>query len=87
MLTRSALLYLINARLMPLTVTAPSASRDTILRKENVSSQTLTTPSPLISDAPLGIGTTKSALLAQRPGSSMQIKSVCPSPINARLMP
>ena len=65
---------LTNALLMPITVPASHASRDTILRTELVFSHHSTTLSPLILDAPPGIGIIKFALLALNNGFSMLIR-------------
>jgi len=58
-LRKSACQFLINVNHMTIMVPVLLVSRDTILRKECVSSLSLTTPSHLISDAVFGIGTTK----------------------------
>ncbi len=50
-----------------------------------VSSHLLTTPSLLMLDAEIGIGTTKFVLLAQRDTHSIQTKSVLQSVINVNL--
>ena len=52
---------------------------------ESANSLPSITPSPPTSDVPLGIGTTKFALLAPNIGSSMLIKSVSPFLTNAKL--
>ena len=63
------------------------ATRDTTLSVEPVSSQLPTTPDLPTSDAPPGIGTNKSALLAPRTGSRTTMADACLSLINAPLMP
>ena len=61
MLTKFAFPSLISANLMPKTVTAPHASRDTTSRKDNVSSLTSTMPVPQTLAVPPGTGITKFA--------------------------
>jgi len=77
--------FLTNALLMPITEPVSHASRVMTLKKEPVSSLISTTLSLLILVAPLGIGTIKSALAAQRIGPSMLIKFAFPSLTNALL--
>jgi hypothetical protein len=87
MLIKSAFQFLTNALLMPITELAFHASRDTTLRTEPVSSPHSTTLSPLIQDAPLGIGTIKSAFPAPNTGFSMEIRNAFQFLTNALLMP
>ena len=86
MLIKSAFPFLTNALLTVTTEPAFHASRDTILKKEPVSSPHSTMPSLLILDVPPGIGTTKSAFPAPNNGPSMLTKSAFPFLINALLM-
>jgi hypothetical protein len=79
--------YLTNALLMPITVSASHVSRDTTLKKEPAFSLISTTLSPLTLVALHGIGTIKSALLAQRIGPSMLIRFAFQFLTNALLMP
>jgi len=76
MLIRFAFQFLTNVLLMPITVPVSHASRDTILRTELAFSHHSTTLSPLIQDAPPGIGIIKSALLALNNGFSMETRNV-----------
>jgi len=86
MLIRFAFQFLTNVLLMPITVPVSHASRDTILRTELAFSHHSTTLSPLIQDAPPGIGIIKSALLALNNGFSMETRNVFQFPTNALLM-
>ena len=79
--------FLTNVLLMPITVSASHVSRVMTLKKEPVSSLISTTLSPLIQDAPPGIGTIKSALAAQRIGPSMLIRFAFQFLTNVLLMP
>ena len=64
----------------------PLASKDMIWLMESASSHHLTMPSPPTQDVLIGTGTTKSAWLAPKTGSSMPIKSAFPFQTNALLM-
>ncbi len=75
MIRKSVLLFLTNAPPTIVLETASPAIRDTISRREPVSSPASTMPSPLIQDAAPGIGTTKFASLALRDGSSTTKRS------------
>ena len=79
--------YLTNALLTEIMVLASHASKDMTLKKELVSSHHSTMLNPLTLDAPPGIGTIKSALLAPNNGLSTLIKFVYPFLTNALLMP
>jgi len=79
--------FLTNALLMPITEPVSHASRVMTLKKEPVSSLISTTLSLLILVAPLGIGTIKSALAAQRIGPSMLIRFAFQFLTNVLLMP
>ena len=73
--TKSVFPSLTNALQVTTKETALLASRDTILRKEPVSSQASITLIPLIQDAEHGTGITKSVSPALKDGSSMIRKS------------
>ena len=62
------------------------ATKDTISLMELANSLPSTLPSLLTQDVLIGTGTTKSAWLAPRIGSSMLTKSVFPFQTNALLM-
>ncbi len=83
---KPAFQFLTNALLMVTTEPVFHASRDTILKKEPVSSPHSTMPSLLTLDAPPGIGTIKSVFPAPNNGPSMLTKSAFPFLINALLM-
>ncbi|TXI34181.1 MAG: hypothetical protein E6Q58_01875, partial [Niabella sp.] len=83
--TKSVLQSAINVNLTTLQDNAQLASKATILSMVLVSSHLLTTPSLLMLDAEIGIGTTKFVLLAQRDTHSIQTKSVLQSAINVNL--
>ena len=76
MLTRSASLFLTNAKLTMLPDFVSHATKDMTSLRELVSSLPSTTPSPPTQDAANGTGTTRSALSAQADGSSTLMESV-----------
>ena len=86
MLIRFAFQFLTNVLLMPITVPASHASRDTILRTELAFSHHSTTPSLPILDAPPGTGITKSASAAPSTGFSMETRNAFQFLTNALLM-
>jgi hypothetical protein len=85
MLIKFAFQFLTNAPPTVITEPASHASRVTILRKEPAFSLTSTMPSPLIQDAPPGIGITKNVFLAHSDGFSMLRMSAFPFLTNALL--
>lgn len=68
-------------------VTAPLATKDTILSMELASSLLPTMPGPLTLDVLLGIGKSKSASLVPRTGLRVPVVNVFPLLTNVPLMP
>ena len=87
MSTTSAFQFLTNAKLMLKMEIALSASRDTILLTDDVFFQSSFLEDLDILVVPLGTGTTRSAWLAPKIGSSTLTNYVCPSLTNAKPTP